>query len=116
MARIRGALPYILLLVLTVVAYLPIWKNGFVDFDDQTYITTKPPVTEGLTPSGVWWAWTNDDGPYWTPITWLSLQLDASFSSRLGAERRSCLPPSFTAKIWRGTQPVCCFSSTYGAG
>jgi hypothetical protein len=80
MARIRGALPYIVLQVLAVVAYLPVWRNGFVDFDDNTYITTKPPVTEGLTPSGLWWAWTNDDAPYWTPLTWLSLQFDASCS------------------------------------
>src|SRR5665213_284128 len=80
MARVRSALPYIVLLVLTIVAYLPVWRNGFVDFDDNTYITTKPPVTEGLTPSGLWWAWTNDDAPYWAPLTWLSLQLDFSCS------------------------------------
>jgi hypothetical protein len=81
MARIRGALPYTVLLALTVVAYLPVWSNGFVNFDDDLYITTNPQVREGLTLSDIWWAWTNDDAPYWTPLTWLSLQLDASCSS-----------------------------------
>jgi protein O-mannosyl-transferase len=81
MARIRGALPYMVLLAMTVGAYLPVWRNGFVDFDDEIYITANAPVAEGLTPSGIWWAWTNDDAPYWTPLTWLSLQLDASLST-----------------------------------
>ena len=86
MARIRGALPYFVLLAMTVAAYLPIWRNGFVDFDDEIYIATNAPVAKGLTPSGVWWALTNDDAPYWMPLTWLSLQLDASCST-------ICSPP-----------------------
>ena len=37
------------LLVLTVAAYLPVWRNGFVDFDDALYVTDNPQVRRGLT-------------------------------------------------------------------
>jgi hypothetical protein len=94
MARIRGALPYTILLVLTVVAYLPVWSNGFVDFDDEPYITTNSQVTGGLTPTGSWWAWTNDEAPYWTPLTWLSLQLDASCSLAWSPHGEALLSPA----------------------
>jgi protein O-mannosyl-transferase len=94
MARIRDALPYTVLLALTFVAYLPVWSNGFVDFDDEIYITTNPPVAEGLTPTGSWWAWTNDDAPYWTPLTWLSLQLDASCSLAWSPPGEAILSPA----------------------
>ncbi|SRR5579871_1747807 len=71
------------LLALTVLAYLPVWDNDFVDFDDEQYITTNPPVTRGITWSGFLWAWTIDRAPYWMPLTWLSFQLDAHcFSAR----------------------------------
>ncbi len=94
MARIRGALPYTALLVLAVVAYLPVWSNGFVDLDDTTYITVRPPVTNGLTFSGLWWDWTNDEAPYWTPLTWLTLQLDASCSSVVTSRGAAILSPA----------------------
>jgi tetratricopeptide (TPR) repeat protein len=79
-----GVLPLCaLLLILTVAAYLPLWKNEFVDFDDELYITTNPPVARGLTWSGFRWAWTTYHGRYWMPLTWLSLQVDAQlFSTR----------------------------------
>jgi tetratricopeptide (TPR) repeat protein len=65
------------LLLLTLGAYLPLWRNGFVDFDDERYIAANHHVGQGLTWPGFRWAWTTFEGVYWQPLTWLSLQLDA---------------------------------------
>src|SRR5690349_20819295 len=83
MPRVRVLPLCAALVLLTVVAYLPVWGNDFIDFDDEIYITANPGVREGLTVQGISWAWTNDEAPYWIPLPWLSLQLDAQlFGSR----------------------------------
>src|SRR5262245_21167639 len=69
------------LLALTLGAYLPLWNNGFVDYDDEPYITDNPQVTRGLTWPGLGWAWTTFDRAYWQPLSWMSLQLDAQLFS-----------------------------------
>lgn len=71
------ALP-VLLIAMTTLAYLPIWNNDFIDDDDEYMITTNPYVLNGLTRTGVEWAWWYQ-APYWMPITWLSFQFDAGF-------------------------------------
>jgi tetratricopeptide (TPR) repeat protein len=71
------------LLLLTAAAYLPLWRNDFVDFDDLSYITNNPRVMGGLTRSGFAWAWSNPESRYPMPLAWLSLQLDAQvFAAR----------------------------------
>ena len=50
----------------------------FTDYDDQAYVWQNPKVTQGLTPSGVWWALTTTYFSYWHPVTWWSHQLDCS--------------------------------------
>jgi tetratricopeptide (TPR) repeat protein len=83
MVRMRVLYLGAVLLVLTVAAYLPVWRNGLVDFDDELYISTNPQVMQGLTWSGFRWAWTNYHGNYWQPLAWLSLQLDTQlFATR----------------------------------
>jgi tetratricopeptide (TPR) repeat protein len=79
MLRIRAAYLHGVLLVLTAVAYHPIWRNDFVDMDDEKYITTNPWVREGLSWPGFRWAWMTDHGRYWMPLSWLSLQADVQF-------------------------------------
>ena len=64
---------------LVLIAYLPVRQNGLVDFDDELYITDNPEVMDGLSWSGVRWAFTNYRGTYWMPLAWLSLQSDAQF-------------------------------------
>jgi tetratricopeptide (TPR) repeat protein len=51
---------------------------GFVNYDDQTYVTRNPRVQVGLTAAGVRWALTTFDASNWHPLTWLSLQADAA--------------------------------------
>jgi hypothetical protein len=83
MPRVRVFPLCAVLLLLTAVAYLPVWQNDFVDFDDEVYLTSNPGVLGGLTPHGFAWAWTNSEAPYWIPLPWLSFQLDAQcFAAR----------------------------------
>jgi tetratricopeptide (TPR) repeat protein len=63
---------------LTLVVFSPALGCGFVNFDDYTYVSCNPNVTGGLTPAGVRWAFTTTRAANWHPLTWLSLQLDAS--------------------------------------
>ena len=58
-------------LSLLVVAYLPLWKNELIDYDDELHITQNSHVKGGLSWPGVVWAWKNDQAPYWMPLTWL---------------------------------------------
>src|SRR5262245_4001933 len=58
--------------------YAPACGNGFVDYDDNQYVFLNPHVQAGLTPAGVVWAFTTAHASNWHPLTWLSLQLDAT--------------------------------------
>jgi protein O-mannosyl-transferase len=69
------------LLAMTALAYVPLWNADFIDYDDEQLIIENTHVIEGLTPAGIYWAWTNHEPPYWMPITWLSFQFDAFFPS-----------------------------------
>src|SRR5579883_1257197 len=51
---------------------------GFVNYDDMEYVTRNRDVLRGLTPGGVGWAFTTCYNSNWHPLTWLSLELDAS--------------------------------------
>lgn len=69
----------LLLVVATVASYWPIWKNDFINFDDNEYITENPYVKAGLTRAGITWAFTNTSSANWFPLTWLSHMLDCEF-------------------------------------
>jgi tetratricopeptide (TPR) repeat protein len=74
-----GTRTLLLCLLLTAVAlavYNPVTRNGFVNFDDNGYITGNPYVTRGLTWSTVTWAFTSYYESNWHPLTWLSHALD----------------------------------------
>ncbi len=94
MSRLQNWQLAVGLLVLTLAAYLPTWNNGFVDFDDELYITNNPRVSEGLSRSGFVWAWTTFHGTYYQPLSWLSLQFDAHFFSTGPREGRRILSPA----------------------
>ncbi len=50
----------------------------FVNYDDETYVTKNPHVTAGLSGHAARWALTAFYASNWHPLTWLSLQLDAT--------------------------------------
>ena len=74
--RRRAVLMGIALAAATLVAFGPILRNGFVNYDDGDYVTTNPEVLSGLSWAGVKWAFTAGHAGNWHPLTWLSHQLD----------------------------------------
>jgi len=60
----------------TLLLYHAVDRNGFVNYDDDTYIVSNPHVQSGLHWSTVRWAFTTFDAANWHPLTWLSHLLD----------------------------------------
>ncbi len=60
----------------TFIAFLPALGNGFVDYDDQVYVTGNPVVRQGVTAAGVDWAFRSTEQANWFPLTRLSHMLD----------------------------------------
>ena len=66
------------LALVTALAFLPVLGNGFVDYDDEHYLTKNAMALEGLSPASVGWAFTTGYNANWHPLTWLSHLLDVS--------------------------------------
>ncbi len=66
----------LLLMTVTVALYIPVTHNGFINFDDEDYITDNAHVQSGLTWSTVQWSFTTFELGNWHPLTWLSHALD----------------------------------------
>ena len=65
-----------LLALVTILAFWPATQNGFVNYDDDLYVTQNPVVQNGLTWSGVHWAFSKINVSNWHPLTWLSHMVD----------------------------------------
>src|SRR5262249_35338757 len=72
----RQLLLCLLLIAATCIAYLPIMKHPFVNYDDVDYVTGNPQVQQGLTTKTLGWAFTTTTAANWHPLTWLSHALD----------------------------------------
>jgi tetratricopeptide (TPR) repeat protein len=71
----------------TLTLYAPACRNGFVNYDDQDYVSENQHVLSGLSLSNARWALTTTHAANWHPLTWLSLQVDSQFyPSRPGGE------------------------------
>src|ERR1700722_19438820 len=66
------------LMVATLALYWPAVRCDFVKWDDNIYASENDQVTSGLRPCNFAWAFSTTDGSNWHPLTWLSLQLDAT--------------------------------------
>jgi tetratricopeptide (TPR) repeat protein len=66
----------LVLVLATFVAYEPVRRNGFINYDDDKYVTENPHVQAGLTRRSVVWAFTTSHMGNWHPLTWLSHMLD----------------------------------------
>ena len=71
-----AALVCLALAVVTAALYLPMTHYGFINFDDDDYITNNSHVQAGLTRVGVIWAFQTGAAANWHPLTWLSHMLD----------------------------------------
>jgi protein O-mannosyl-transferase len=84
---VRPRLIVLLLALITLLAYLPVAHHNFLNYDDDDYVTNNPVVQNGLTLSGIQWAFTTGHASNWHPITWLSHMLDYElFGSNAGAQ------------------------------
>lgn len=88
----QTVLPYPRLIVATglallvIAAFWPLRTADFVHLDDPLYITNNPRVFVGLTPEGLWWAWTEFHAGFWAPVLWISFMIDiALFGPNPGA-------------------------------
>lgn len=57
-------------------ALAPVVGNGFVNYDDDLYVTENEEVRDGPTMEGARWAFTTGHAANWHPLTWLSHMLD----------------------------------------
>ncbi len=60
----------------TLLVYASAAGHGFVDYDDNRYVTENPVVQGGLGWAGLAWAFTTFHASNWHPLTWLSHMLD----------------------------------------
>jgi hypothetical protein len=72
----RPRLIGLLLALVTLLVYLPVARDGFVNYDDQDYVTENSVVQKGLTGTGIKWAFTTGHASNWHPLTWLSHMAD----------------------------------------
>jgi Tfp pilus assembly protein PilF len=65
-----------LIVMLTFLAYIPIFQADFAGYDDSLYVTGNDWVLCGLTFQSISWAFTHFHSANWHPLTWLSHMLD----------------------------------------
>lgn len=66
------------LIVVTLLVFGRTAWNGFIEFDDPTYVEQNRIVQRGLSAEGVKYAFTSVEPYYWEPLTWLSHELDTT--------------------------------------
>jgi tetratricopeptide (TPR) repeat protein len=74
--RAMLALISVLLFLAVLGVFLPALNNGFVEYDDNLYITKNTHVQQGLTWQNAGWAFRSLTASNWHPLTWLSHLLD----------------------------------------
>src|SRR5256885_13878876 len=74
--RGQEAILVLLLIAGALALYNPATRNGFINYDDNSYITLNPHVQAGLTLKNIRWAFTTFDVSNWHPLTWISHMLD----------------------------------------
>jgi len=76
-SRSRSDFPvYLLLLVLILFVYAQTRTHDFINYDDETYITSNPHVTQGLNVQNMIRAFTASWASNWHPLTWISHMVD----------------------------------------
>jgi protein O-mannosyl-transferase len=76
----RDWLALLFLAAITSAALAGVCGNGFINFDDSTYVTQNPYLRAGFTGDTWRWAWTDFRYCMWCPLTRLSLVLDHAWS------------------------------------
>src|SRR5262245_55548851 len=66
----------VVIALLTLLVYLPLFHSSFINIDDHQYVTDNPHVLSGLSWDNFLWAFTANHASNWHPVTWLSHQMD----------------------------------------
>jgi hypothetical protein len=66
----------LVLVVGTLVIYNAVNQNGFVNYDDDVYVTANRHVQAGLSWDTIRWAFGTFEAANWHPLTWISHALD----------------------------------------
>ena len=66
------------LLLLVAVCFAPVVHNGFVNYDDEVYVTANPRLEQPLSADTLRWAFTTFRASNWHPVTWLSHLADVA--------------------------------------
>ncbi len=69
----------LLLALLVIGAFLPVLRNGFINYDDSVYVTGNARVQQGVTWQNIQWAFRATDGANWHPLTFISHMLDCGW-------------------------------------
>lgn len=67
------------LALFTLAAYWPTFSNGFLNYDDNGYITQNHFILQGLSFSNVLWAFRATVMANWHPLAWISHMADVQF-------------------------------------
>lgn len=77
-----GTSPWLLALLLaaiTVCAYWPTFSSGFLNYDDNGYVTQNIHLQPGITLANISWAFHATIMANWHPLTWISHMADVQF-------------------------------------
>ena len=115
-----------LLIGLTVAVYWRVSSNGFVNYDDQAFVSSNSPVYSGLSIANTIWAFTTVNGGIssYHPLTWLTHQLDCQiFGLKAGPQHLTnlwfhvsnvallfALLEKATGKLWRSAMVAALFA------
>ena len=69
----------LVLLVVTLAVYMPVFRNAFINYDDDVYVYRNSFVKAGLTAKGLAWAFNVGYAGNWHPLTWMSHMADYQF-------------------------------------
>ena len=76
----KNSILVVLILILLILAvYWPVQNYGFIDFDDNIYITENSHVQSGITLDGFYWAFSTKHFGLWNPLVWISFMIDYQF-------------------------------------
>ncbi len=67
---------YLILFIVTLLVYSQVRNFAFISFDDTQGLLANPQVRDGLTWSGIVWAFSTGYASNWFPVTWISHMLD----------------------------------------
>ena len=62
--------------LLAIAVFWPATRCGFINLDDDRYVSENAMVLQGLTPHGIRWAFTTVHELWWLPLLWISYMAD----------------------------------------